>query len=158
MISAAVTDGVTVGHPCCSQHECKVPLRKTTDEYCPAHDHMRSNCCVTNCSKKRDSGFKTCAIPTHRKEETYRTDLAKNKKKRLRPNQGREADEYEADDNEGTDLETDRFEKGRRREKVKGVFSRKWTHNEQLMVRPCGMVIGRATFYSSESMTAVRVS
>lgn len=49
---------------------------------------------------------------------------------------------------------------GRRLEsaRVWGVFGRRWTHNEQLMVRPCGVVIGRATFYASESLSGVKVS
>lgn len=41
---------------------------------------------------------------------------------------------------------------------VLGAFSRKWTHNEQLMVRPCGVVVGRATFFGSENVIGVKVS
>lgn len=35
---------------------------------------------------------------------------------------------------------------------IKGSLGRRWTHNEQLMFRPCGVVISRATFYESEGM------
>lgn len=44
-----------------------------------------------------------------------------------------------------------------RKKNILGSFSRKWTHNEQLMVRPCGIVIGRSTFYASENVVAVKV-
>lgn len=50
------------------------------------------------------------------------------------------------------------MDSGNRRKRLKGAFGRKWTHNEQLMVRPCGVVIGRATFYNAESVSAVKVS
>ena len=36
--------------------------------------------------------------------------------------------------------------------KVTAHFGRRQTHNEQLMVRPCGMIIARATFFGSETV------
>ena len=41
---------------------------------------------------------------------------------------------------------------------LKGRFSRRWTHNEQLFVRCCGVIISRATFYGSEGVSGVKVS
>ena len=41
---------------------------------------------------------------------------------------------------------------------LKSVLTRRWTHNEQLMVRPCGIVIARATFYEAESVSNAVVS
>ena len=40
---------------------------------------------------------------------------------------------------------------------LKGRFSRRWTHNEQLFVRCCGIIISRATFYGSEGVSGVKV-
>lgn len=131
-MSAAVTDGVTLGHPCCSEHECKIPLQTVKEEFCPLHDSLNTECCIRGCPQVRESGFRTCISRAHRKQEVDRTLM-----KRRRP-----AKIYKRQDREP---------------KTKGVFSRKWTHNEQLMVRPCGIIVGRATFYASESMSAVKV-
>jgi hypothetical protein len=41
--------------------------------------------------------------------------------------------------------------------KIRGRLSRRWTHNEQLIVRCCGIILSRATFFGSEAITAVKV-
>lgn len=133
-VSAAVTDGVTLGHPCCNIADCKEPLAKVTDEFCHLHVDNGARCCVRGCMMPREQGFRTCVLREHRAEENSRIMRGrrpKDPKKRLVTENGR-------------------------RKALKGTFSRKWTHNEQLMVRPCGVVIGRATFYQWESMTAVK--
>ena len=45
----------------------------------------------------------------------------------------------------------------RQKKKVKAAFTRRWTFNEQLMVRPCGVILSRATFYEAESPSNVVV-
>lgn len=42
--------------------------------------------------------------------------------------------------------------------KLKSSLTRRWTHNEQLMVRPCGMIVSRATFFEAESLSNSLVS
>lgn len=42
--------------------------------------------------------------------------------------------------------------------KIRGRLSRRWTHNEQLMIRCCGIILSRATFFGSEALTSVKVS
>lgn len=146
-----------MGHPCCSERDCKVPLDKVTDKYCPIHRNLGSVCCVTGCQNPKGSGFLTCKLGSHRKEERRRTE---NKGRRRRTSgRGVQAEE---DIGEGDDAEEERNGVRARhnngaRSVVKGIFSRRWTHNEQLMVRPCGIIIGRATFFSAESMTGVKV-
>jgi hypothetical protein len=39
----------------------------------------------------------------------------------------------------------------------KGRMSRRWTHNEQLFVYPCGVIASRATFFGSEGVSGVKV-
>lgn len=46
-------------------------------------------------------------------------------------------------------------ELGNRR--LRARFGRRRTHNEQLCVGSCGVIIGRATFYGSEAPNGVRV-
>lgn len=42
--------------------------------------------------------------------------------------------------------------------KLRVQFGRKRTHNEQLFVAPCGIIVARETFYHSEAPSAVVVS
>ena len=41
---------------------------------------------------------------------------------------------------------------------VRARFGRRRTHNEELCVASCGVILGRATFYGSEAPNGVRVS
>jgi len=41
--------------------------------------------------------------------------------------------------------------------KLKAQFGRKRTHNEQVIVAPCGMIIARETFYGAEAVSSVVV-
>lgn len=138
VVSAVVTDGVTVGHPCCNEHNCKVPLRKIYDEFCPVHYFRNSTCGVANCRNPRVPGFRTCNRREHRAEEERRAHRGRKVRKGLGTNRGGASET-------------------RRLDKVSGVFSRRWTHNEQLMVWPCGIVIARATFFGAEAVSAVKV-
>lgn len=65
-----------------------------------------------------------------------------------------------ADDDEDVTLDTSGIcdgkpETGNRH--VRARFGRRWTHNEQLCVASCGVILGRATFYGSEAPNGVRV-
>lgn len=42
--------------------------------------------------------------------------------------------------------------------KIRAVFGRKRTHNEQILVAPCGVIIARDTFYNAESIPSIAVS
>jgi hypothetical protein len=42
--------------------------------------------------------------------------------------------------------------------KLKAQFGRRWTHNEQILVRPCGIILVRATFFGAEAVSNVLVS
>lgn len=125
-----------MGHPCCNVFDCKEPLSRVTDEFCHRHTDEGSNCCVRGCVMPREPGFRTCTIREHRDEESRRNM------------RGRKT---------GSVKKTGRSGGSGKAKSILGSFTRKWTHNEQLMVRPCGIVIGRATFYASENMIGVRV-
>jgi hypothetical protein len=43
------------------------------------------------------------------------------------------------------------------KKKIRAQFGRSRTHNEQILVAPCGIIIARETFYHAESITAVVV-
>ena len=46
----------------------------------------------------------------------------------------------------------------KRAPKSRTTLTRRWTHNEQLLVRPCGVIVSRATFFEAESLPNDRVS
>lgn len=127
-----------MGHPCCNEKDCKEPLAKVTDEYCHKHLDNGMLCCVKDCCMPREVGFRTCCIREHRLEE--HTRKTRGRKTKTKPRQQKEIGVQ-----------------GSGSSSVKGAFSRRWTHNEQLVVRPCGIVIGRGTCYAAESMPAVKV-
>lgn len=106
---------------------------------------MAMKCCIVGCQDRRLPGQKTCGRQQHLQAARARATQGRKKPRKKRREEG--------EDGKGRGAK-----KGRRGNKIRGVFSRKWTHNEQLMVRPCGVVIGRATFYQSESVPAVKVS
>jgi hypothetical protein len=41
--------------------------------------------------------------------------------------------------------------------RIRAQFARKRTHNEQLIVAPCGVIIARTTFFGSEAVSSVAV-
>ena len=41
--------------------------------------------------------------------------------------------------------------------KIRAVFGRKRTHNEQIIVTPCGIVVARETFYNAEAIPSIAV-
>jgi hypothetical protein len=43
-------------------------------------------------------------------------------------------------------------------QKIKAQFGRRRTHNEQVIVRPCGIICSRATFFGAEAVSNVLVS
>jgi hypothetical protein len=128
-------DGVTLGHPCCSFVHCKVPLTRTNDHFCPIHMDLNLECCVIGCTHSREPGHATRGDSQHRSREEAQS-LA------IRTPRSLKARIVSAHSSSRS---------------VKARLTRSWTHNEQLMVRPCGIIIGRATFYSSESLPACKV-
>jgi hypothetical protein len=72
-----------------------------------------------------------------------------------------DAAELTAEDVEESGMEGDmpcpgKPETGNR--KIRALFGRRRTHNEQIMVRPCGIVVARETFFGSETTPQTVVS
>jgi hypothetical protein len=42
--------------------------------------------------------------------------------------------------------------------RLRAIFGGGWTHNEQLIMRTCGVILSRATLFGSEAVSAVNVS
>jgi hypothetical protein len=172
-----VTDGVTIGRPTCSVHDCDIPLKSVKNRYCPVHQEQDLLCAVTTCSERAEEGHRTCNIRDHRELEDYNTTQnkamfqLKHRLARLKASQPRDsmpeipakgdaAPEPVFDDEEVTIDSTGvcdgKPEEGNRT--LRARFGRKRTHNEELCVASCGVILGRATFYGSEAPNGVRAS
>jgi hypothetical protein len=229
-IRSTVTDGVTIGRPCCAVHDCKGPLPTVKHRYCQNHGDLAKICTVVSCDAKAEPGFRTCAAAEHRKLEVYHHQKGKamfqlkyrlqrlkvsqthdslvtthslsqsrliNEEKyvtqkeinpeHLQPPQAQATSEdvnslsesvlegSGADDDEDVLLDENgvsslgfgqdeaaflnicdgKPDTGNRT--IKARFGRARTHNEQLCVGSCGVILGRATFYGSEAPNGVRV-
>lgn len=175
-LSACVTDGVTVGHPCCGYHDCQIPLASQRDRFCPQHVSLTFQCAVRDCINPSTGAWRTCDILSHRAFEErkreegravfrLRAKLARSSGEAARAPPDDEADyldeldpEDEAqpvgDPTSTPDIPPTTSHSG---PKLHARLTRRWTHNEQLMVRCCGIILSRATFFGSEGITSVKV-
>lgn len=176
MTRAIVCDGVTITHPCCGVAHCTEPLANVKrDRFCPGHQHLLNICAVERCGQGVSTGYLTCSEPTHRKlEETRKRRNAANFQ--LRPQLQRTTVATPPDEDVTTSLQdsgealdegfeevalpVDSLSKGticpqkpdNGIRRVTARFGRRQTHNEQIMARPCGMIVARTTFFGSETV------
>jgi CxC6 like cysteine cluster associated with KDZ transposases len=64
-----VIDGVTLGCPCCGQHNCKIPLHSNRDHFCPEHASLSQQCAIVGCTETVVNGKRTCTDPVHQEVE-----------------------------------------------------------------------------------------
>ncbi|KIJ57565.1 hypothetical protein HYDPIDRAFT_104097, partial [Hydnomerulius pinastri MD-312] len=161
-VQVAVCDGNTIGHPCCARHDCKVPLDNLRQRHCPIHQHFDGSCAVDACGASHSPGFRTCGIKEHRDvEEAYFRPASALFQLRARLKKAGISvateltdmhDLGEAHETTSTGREG-KSEEGNR--KLRARFGQRRTHNEQLIMRPCGVILARATFFGSEAVSAV---
>lgn len=203
---AILTDGISMGRPCCGIFRCKVSLANNRHRFCPDHASQHGVCGVLECLNSVKPGTRACELIEH--QESYRLFKARGEslfqlKSRLlgiRSEVNNELVEVAVDAlDEVSNLE-DTFEaigqdlhltthagssigtlepellrqvpelvqivpppppcpakadNGNRT--FKALFIRRRTHNEQLVIRPCGIIIARATFYGAEAISNVLV-
>ena len=161
-IQAAVCDGNTIGHPCCAVHDCKVPLETNRCRYCPLHVEREKQCEVEDCLADREEGYSTCSNAEHRRLESayFRPMPALFQLRKKLNKAGIRVPDDTVSPQECNDLAESvdcggKPEEGNRQQKTN--FARHRTHNEQLIMRPCGVILSRATFFGSEAVSAVNV-
>ncbi|THU93141.1 hypothetical protein K435DRAFT_580726, partial [Dendrothele bispora CBS 962.96] len=164
-VFAVVCDGVTVGRPCCGVPHCEGRLRSTQDPFCADHAYKASRCRVTGCERLvKSKTSKACDISEHQAaERQFRERERAAFQLKQRYERQRQADEqanilWDI----GAELDTGSDEVyevvGTKRKKsstIKAQFGRRRTHNEQLIVAPCGIILARETFYYSEGFAKV---
>lgn len=171
IIRADCLDGVTLGHPCCSHHNCSNPLTTNRAHYCAVHRELEDQCAVVGCERVCSKGWRVCDNQDHRQIEMRYVDRGKSQhqlKDRLR-RQGivvpedtfsHESNEFDDDDeilpraNDGNDC-GEKSDLGNRQPKAR--FGRRRTHNEMLVVTCCGLIISRATMFGAEGIVSVKV-
>ncbi|KAF8583376.1 hypothetical protein K439DRAFT_1348921, partial [Ramaria rubella] len=141
-IHVTVTDGVTLGHPCCAVHDCQEPLYSQCDIYCVRHAHKNRECVVVECTRLREGDWKTCAGKAWG-----------------------EGDEEMYVDCDGMILEEDTVlheyevscagKTAAGNQKIQARFGRQRTHNEELCVATCGVILECTTFFGSEAPNGV---
>ncbi|PPQ79909.1 hypothetical protein CVT26_004187 [Gymnopilus dilepis] len=173
-ILSVITDGVTIGRPTCMVQDCDVPLESVKDRYCPVHQDEDRVCVVTTCSDLAEAGHRTCTIKSHRSLEEYNSEhnkamfQLKHRLARLSTSQPSDSiptaeadtpfsdEEVVVEQPEQPDPQCDgKSEEGNL--KLRARFGRRRTHNEELCVASCGVILGRATFYGSEAPNGVRM-
>jgi hypothetical protein len=65
VICAVVIDGITIGHPCCTVHNCQLPLQKQRDRFCIEHTHFHTVCSIWNCEAPVVEGYLVCSDEAH---------------------------------------------------------------------------------------------
>ncbi|KIM75798.1 hypothetical protein PILCRDRAFT_798649 [Piloderma croceum F 1598] len=150
--SVLVIDGITISHPCCGILHCQTSLASNRHCYCPSHDGHHHICAVEGClqpvasrSSPDDSARLTCDIETH-------AALEKQHKQRVDSDAAQptaeEVEEMEFDGNTDSAC-PNKPEVGNH--KICALFGRRHTHNKQIMVRPCGIIVAWQTFFGSET-------
>lgn len=190
-IRSCVTDGVSIGHPCCAVHDCPNPLlSRKGARYCMEHSAQEQQCAVLVCKASVEEGHKTCSDPEHRRLETWLdmqqkamfqlklryersqrhsqsstasvpiTSIPSDVLERIGEDSGGSGaamlDETldEALDNGIVECDA-KSTSGNRTHRAQ--FGRRRTHNEELCVASCGVILGRATFMGSEAINGVLV-
>ena len=165
-------DGVTVGHPRCNVEHCTEPLATMQQRFCPSHSKYENLCAIKGCQQPPEKGFRTCPEKTHRdyeQELRQRGQALFRLKARLQARSTAAALRTQPSEDAGADsldhpdaaVEFEDLLPSNARPKpatktkstMKASLTRRWTHNEQLIVRCCGVIIARATFYEAESVS-----
>jgi len=130
--------------------------------------YLEGYCSVEGCNKTVVENSLTCQEPEHlamfakyqkRKGANFQRK-AHGLKQSSKPPDTEDFDECHGGDEHGiVDMEIScpqKPESGIRR--LRAHFGRLQTHSEQFMVRPCGIIVARATFFNSETVPQTVVS
>jgi hypothetical protein len=184
MVSVVVIDGVTVGHPCCAIHNCHQPLASSRHRFCP-QDAVKYNtiCAIVGCDNPIVAGSLACADPSHQDVERIHnergqarfqlqerlqrarvahpniTDLEDDDSSELVDEDLEEEFDVQVSNSQGTvSTSKQTVTQPQQLKKLRAQFGQKRTHNEQVIVAPCGMIFARETFYGAEGVASVIIS
>ncbi|KAK7039107.1 hypothetical protein VNI00_010291 [Paramarasmius palmivorus] len=138
---------------------CREPLASARDRFCPLHQSQALVCAIDGCKNPAELSHLTCTAVEHRQAEddfqVRRTTAMSQLKARFqRAGVPLLNDVDPVVENDGSITEAIPSSTAR----LTGQMSRRWTHNEQLVVYPCGIIASRCTFYNSEAVSGVKDS
>jgi len=180
LLRSAVTDGITIGHPCCRVHDCKEPLPNMKAHFCQLHHDLELECSTVSCPNMASPGYHSCAQPECCELERiyYSSGAAMSQLRQRLARQGLRRHEQAANsphipaadtphngprdlgadvDEVEIEAECEVKEKGGKK-RLKGRFGRLRTFCEVLCVLSCGTIIGRTTMFGSEAPNGIIVS
>ncbi|KAI0336345.1 hypothetical protein GY45DRAFT_1393616 [Cubamyces sp. BRFM 1775] len=141
-VDCIITDGIEMGRPCCSVHNCTGQLQ---------------GCCLA-CR----TGCRTCAAHAAVEEHHLQTGKAmftlRTRLQRAQlaiPTDAIDPSAPADVDLDGGPDDTCPSKPSEGNQRVRARFGRRRTHNEQLIVRPCGIITARETFVGAESLKHV---
>ena len=170
---------MSVSHLCCGIANCKTPLKNNQHQFCPEHSHSNNICSIVNCLNPVILGRKSCALADHQCIENIHNQHGQSwfqlkeryeQSQLAHPNdaigeQITSISEIINDDHEQV-FETTRdgpvpltanLAAQNLNPQIHAQFGHHRTHNEQLSVVPCGMIIAWETFYHAEALYSVIV-
>lgn len=165
-----VMDGLTIGYPQCGSHNCHIPLTTIRDRFCATHRELNKVCVIKDCNGEAVPGKMTCTNSEHQEIERLRDLRGQSrfqlqaKLKRARVSHLNDAIAKDVDqatlldeEDEEFDLPTDILHgttdgvsdprggtpnpAAEAKKKIKGQFGQRRTHNGQILVAPCGMIL-----------------
>jgi hypothetical protein len=171
-----VVDGVTVGHPCCAVHNCFNPLENQRNHFCMSHEMTEGRvCAIKGCAQLREAQTRVCSDPDHIKAERIYVERGqarfqlKERLERARISHPNDSvaeeraldnvvdDEAEQEIEIAVAIQDDARHAVSERKRLRAQFGRRRTHNEELMVAPCGIILARETFYGAEGVNSIAV-
>ncbi|KAG1760901.1 hypothetical protein EDD22DRAFT_848155 [Suillus occidentalis] len=168
LVSIIVMDGIIVSHPYCSIPNCWVHLHTPQDYFCPAHSTHLNQCAIKGCVESVVSSSLTCNIPTHQESEALHTLWGKSRfhlhehlkcshaiHGHLANVQARADDDGNGDGTEAIREEEYDVRSGRKKKKLHVQFTHNYTHCEELIVAPCGMIHACETMHNAEGIRSV---
>ncbi|EGF98031.1 uncharacterized protein MELLADRAFT_96227 [Melampsora larici-populina 98AG31] len=160
VIRAVVTDGLTIGRYRCSASRaqleylamdagdpppngpCLNSLDNVRSRFCRKHFQLlQKQCEAQPCTRPVMLGQKTCDLESHIRAETAELQDYEDIQ------HANEADRYDEKGRDG----------GVSSKESRPKLSRERTHNDQLIVGACGVVLARQTMFRAESPSAVKV-
>ncbi|KAJ7118529.1 hypothetical protein C8R43DRAFT_1137271 [Mycena crocata] len=153
-IHPAACDGNTIGHRSCKVHDCKNPYPRNASIFVQIIDVSQRSAPSLNAhpktpqdieplrSRLKKSGVAVPddSVPLDAVEEDHEVIFE------IGPKGPVEVDDEACDG---------KPESGNR--KLRAIFGGRRTHNEQLIMRTCGVILSRATLFGSEAVSAVNL-
>ncbi|KAJ3500050.1 hypothetical protein NLJ89_g9962 [Agrocybe chaxingu] len=147
MVCAIVSDGITIGHPCCNVAHCMEPLPNKRSRFCVGHKYLNNKCSVEACSFPIAPDLLTCNNPEH---ISIFQDYEIRKSANFQQKGQLSLEEEGSLAKSSAETCPQKSAAGNR--PLRARFGCRQTHNEQLMVHPCGIIVAWATFFGSETV------